>query len=129
MDSFDRRIPDAASPTPVSSAAASDGPGSGQRAQARDSLLLVARCRLGEQRAERDVRVRNLSEGGLMIELDTPAEVGTRVWLDLRGIGEVVGKVAWCVAGRMGISLDVAIDPKLARKSVGGGVKPDSSGF
>jgi len=61
------------------------------------------------------VRVRNLSEGGLMIELDTPADVGTRVWLDLRGIGEIKGKVAWCTAGRMGIALDTLIDPKKAR--------------
>ena len=123
MDSFDRRTPEDADGGVPSNDGASNGPGSGQRAKARDSLLLVAQCRLGDQRTVREVRVRNLSEGGLMIELDTPAEVGTRMWLDLRGIGEIVGKVAWCAAGRMGIALDMPIDPKKARKPTGGATK------
>ncbi|WP_156357039.1 PilZ domain-containing protein [Sphingomonas sp. Leaf38] len=123
MDGFDRRTPGDADGSAPSEHVTSNGPGTGQRAKARDSLLLVAQCRLGEQRTVHEVRVRNLSEGGLMIELDTPADVGTRVWLDLRGIGEIVGKVAWCAAGRMGIALDTPIDPKKARKPVGGGAK------
>ncbi len=116
MDSFDRSTPDQATGDALQHAGSPSGEaGSGKRAVARDSLLLVAQCRLGDQRTLREVRVRNLSEGGLMIELDTPAAVGTRVWLDLRGIGEIKGKVAWCTAGRMGIALDTLIDPKKAR--------------
>ncbi|TCP98500.1 PilZ domain-containing protein [Sphingomonas sp. PP-F2F-A104-K0414] len=94
---------------------------------ARDSLLLVAQCQLGDERIVHEVRVRNLSEGGLMIELDRPAEVGTRVWLNLRGIGEIVGKVAWSMAGRMGIALDKPIDPKKARKPTSGTAKSSVS--
>lgn len=92
----------------------------GNRKRSRDSLLLVAQLRLGDERGIREVRVRNLSEGGLMLELDKVVEVGTPVRLDLRGIGETSGKVAWCTAGRMGVALDSPIDPKKVRKPIDG---------
>lgn len=92
-----------------------------KRLRTRDSLFLTAYVRLGEEAALREVRVRNLSEGGLMVELAKVVDVGTPVALDLRGIGHVTGKVAWCTEGRMGIALDSPIDPKKARKSTGGG--------
>ncbi len=90
-----------------------------KRTRSRDSLFLVAQLRLAGEPSVREVRVRNLSEGGLMIELDRMVAVGTAVTLDLRGIGEITGKVAWCVEGRLGIALDAPIDPKKARKPVG----------
>ena len=90
-----------------------------KRARSRDSLFLVARIRLGGEQTTREVRVRNLSEGGLMIELDRMVAVGTAVTLDLRGIGEITGTVAWGTEGRLGIALDAPIDPKKARKPVG----------
>ncbi len=90
-----------------------------KRARGRDSLFLVARLRIEGETATRDVRVRNLSEGGLMVELDRIVAVGTVVHLDLRGIGDIRGTVAWCTEGRLGIALDTAIDPKKARKPVG----------
>ena len=102
--------------------------GTPSRARGRDSLLLIAHLQLGDERGIREVRVRNLSEGGLMLELDKVVEVGTPVRLDLRGIGETIGKVAWCTEGRMGIALDSPIDPKKARKPVGG-TKPASAPF
>ncbi len=91
-----------------------------KRAGTRDSLFLTALMRLGSETRLREVRVRNLSEGGLMVELAKVAEVGTPVALELRGIGDVTGKVAWCTAGRIGIALDSPIDPKLARKPASG---------
>ncbi|WP_423323645.1 PilZ domain-containing protein [Sphingomonas sp. 4RDLI-65] len=102
--------------------------GQQNRARSRDSLLLVAKLQLGNERGIREVRVRNLSEGGLMLELDKVVDVGTPVRLDLRGIGETTGKVAWCTQGRMGIALDSPIDPKKARKPIGG-TKPASTPF
>ena len=65
------------------------------------------------------MRVRNLSPGGLMIELRKILATGTEVSLDLRGIGTVDGKVAWCTEGRIGIALNETIDPRAARKPVG----------
>ncbi|MCK8456018.1 PilZ domain-containing protein [Sphingomonas faeni] len=114
MDNFDRATAEDSSAE--ISQAGEIASGTGKRAKTRDSLLLMAQCQLGVERNVHEVRVRNLSEGGLMIELDRPAEVGTRVWLNLRGIGEIVGRVAWCAAGRMGIALETPIDPKKVRK-------------
>lgn len=92
-----------------------------KRARTRDSLFLTAHLRLAEEAGLREVRVRNLSEGGLMVELAKVVDVGTTVALDLRGIGEVTGKVAWCTAGRIGIALDALIDPKKARQPIDDG--------
>lgn len=92
-----------------------------QRKRSRDSLFLMAQLRLGTSPTVHEVRVRNLSEGGLMVELDKVVEVGTPVALDVRGIGDIAGKVAWCTQGRLGVALDTPIDPKKARKPVGAG--------
>ena len=93
----------------------------GQRGRGRDSLFLSAQLVLPGETGERTVRVRNLSAGGLMIECERLLPVGTTLLLALRGVGEVQGHVAWCAEGRMGIALDQPIDPKRARKPVGGG--------
>jgi hypothetical protein len=98
----------------------SDAAGGSQRSQTRDSLFLMAPLRFEEEDTVRDVRVRNLSEGGLMVDCARVKEPGTAVTLDLRGIGKVTGEVAWCTEGRIGIALDSPIDPKKARKPVSG---------
>lgn len=96
------------------------------RAGRRDSLLLMAPMTLADETAPRDVRVRNISEGGLMAELAVPVEIGTPVTLDLRGIGLISGRIAWCTQGRVGVAFDRQIDPSLVRKPVGGGTStPD----
>ena len=95
-----------------------------QRSDRRDSLLLTATFRvIGESRDEQ-VRVRNLSAGGLMIELPDDIEPGTPVEIEVRGIGRIPGKIAWCTVGRAGIAFDKPVDPKKARKPVGRAAKP-----
>lgn len=94
-----------------------------QRQEARDSLFLIAQFRLFGGRGEWQVRVRNLSAGGLMAELPEPLEIGTAVEVEVRGIGWVLGRIAWAAAGRVGVAFEQQIDPKLARKPVGGGAK------
>jgi len=96
---------------------AEDGTDS-QRTRSRDSLFLAARMRLGDDKAAQDVRVRNLSEGGLMVEVAKPLPIGTLLILEVRGLGEVRGSVAWYAEGRAGVALDRPIDPKKARKPV-----------
>lgn len=95
--------------------------GEAQRNTSRDSLLLTATLRT--EAGASNVRVRNLSAGGLMAEYGIALSQGTPVEIDVRGIGWVSGKVAWATDGRLGIAFDSPIDPKLARKPVGMGAK------
>lgn len=97
-----------------SGVAGSDGRG-------RDSLFLLARIKLPGSDAETSVRVRNLSSGGLMAELPEPVAPDSTVQIELRGLGWLVGRVAWQTEGRAGIAFDRPIDPQLARKPVGAG--------
>jgi hypothetical protein len=94
------------------------GTAPGQRPRSRDSLFLLARLRLENGAEPIEVRVRNLSAGGLMAEYHGQVAIGDALKIDLRGIGEVPGRVAWATEGRIGVSLDQPIDPIKARKPV-----------
>lgn len=97
-----------------------------QRHETRDSLFLMADMRIGDSPTALSVRVRNLSAGGLMAEYAPGLSQGSVVQFDVRGIGWLSGKVAWCAAGRIGIAFDRMIDPMLARKPVGTAPKAPS---
>jgi hypothetical protein len=114
MDGFDRMFGQTGAPDADDAVATAS-------ARGRDSLLLVATIQLGDDPTVEEVRIRNLSAGGMMAEYPGRVAVGTPVALDLRGIGRVTGQVAWCTQGRIGIALDRPIDPKRARKPVAGG--------
>jgi hypothetical protein len=92
----------------------------GQRSGARDSLMLAAQFRVGGGPVEQ-VRVRNLSSGGLMAEYAAPVATKTPVEVEVRGVGWVAGRIAWAAEGRVGVAFDQEIDPMLARKPVGKG--------
>lgn len=96
-----------------------------QRTGSRDSLMLSANFRVAG-RPDEQVRVRNLSTGGLMAEYTRPIERGTKVEVEVRGVGWVTGSIAWATEGRVGVAFDLAIDPKLARKPVGQGAHTPS---
>jgi hypothetical protein len=89
-----------------------------QRNNARDSLLLVARFRIEGSAESTQVRVRNLSSGGLMADVPKPIDIGTMVEVEVRGVGWVNGRIAWVAAGRAGVAFDHPIDPQAARKPV-----------
>ncbi|WP_375402377.1 PilZ domain-containing protein [uncultured Sphingomonas sp.] len=89
----------------------------GQRSRRRDSLLLNARMSVAGQPVA-DIRIRNLSAGGLMIDNAVPMEIGTTLVIELRNVGAVPGKVAWYAEGRAGIAFDAPIDPIKARQPV-----------
>lgn len=101
---------------------ASRGEHAGRRSNGRDSLFLMATIRKASEpdRAGIPVRVRNLSEIGLMADYLDIAEPGEVVSVEVRGIGKVTGKVAWVEDRRIGITFDVEVDPMLARKPVSG---------
>ena len=97
-----------------------------KRTRRRDSLFIAARLRIGDGDPI-DIRVRNLSEGGLMAEGTPPLAIGAAVTIELRNLGPVPGKVAWYTDERAGIAFDVSIDPVKARKPVAVRTVPASS--
>lgn len=84
----------------------------------RDSLFLAAELRVAGQ-LPMQVRVRNLSAGGLMAEYPQQIDIGDAVDVNVRGIGWVRGRIVWTSDARIGIAFDRPIDPQLARKPVG----------
>jgi len=94
-----------------------------ERGSARESMLLLSSLRAEAEpgAAPISIRVRNLSAGGLMAECNRRFARGERVEVELRGIGLVGGAVAWSRDGRVGIAFDREIDPRDARRPVGGG--------
>lgn len=91
---------------------------SAARSGSRDSLLLTAQLRLAALATPVQVRVRNLSPGGLMAEYAGPARSDDPIDVEVRGIGWITGRVAWVTEGRIGIAFTAPIDPLLARKPV-----------
>lgn len=96
-----------------------DAQPAGEGPRGRDSLFLAARLRVLGTGSVLDVRVRNLSAGGLMAELPSPVPPDQPVEVDVRGIGWVRGRIAWQTEGRAGVAFDIEIDPQRARKPVG----------
>jgi PilZ domain len=96
-----------------------DNPASPKRGTDRDSLLLKAILRFPSSNDDREVRIRNLSAGGLMAEVPVRVARGEPVEINLRSIGWITGHVAWVTEGRIGIAFDHPINPKDARKPVG----------
>ncbi len=81
----------------------------------RDSLFFMAGLRReGAAEAER-VKIRNLSDGGMMVESQAMLRSGERVLVELRNVGSVMGKVAWTQGSRVGVAFEEAIDSSLAR--------------
>ena len=89
----------------------------GQRLEKRDSLFLSATVTI-EDSQPFSTRVRNLSAGGMMIDVATDPVVGTALVAGVRGIGEIKGKIAWASPGRAGVAFAQEIDPKLARSKI-----------
>lgn len=98
-----------------------------KRRASRASLFLSASITFEGFAAPVTVRVRNLSEGGMMIDGHVKFVRDMPVTVDLRGVGTIEGRVAWTEAGRAGIAFAVQIDPKLARAPAPAGMAPDVS--
>ena len=92
-----------------------------KRSMDRDSLFLKAVLRFSNTKNEHEVRIRNVSAGGLMADIPTDAPRGEPVEIKLRNIGWVSGHIAWVTDGRVGIAFDRPINPKDARNPVNTG--------
>lgn len=97
------------------------------RSEARDSLFLLADIRIEQGVDEHRVRVRNLSDGGMMAEGNLKVRRGHRVEVELRNIGAVSGTVAWVQDNRFGIAFDEEIDSQKARRPVQGDDNPPAT--
>lgn len=86
------------------------------RSVARDSLFLLADIRIEQSPDAYRVRVRNLSDGGMMGEGPLRVQRGNRLTIDLRNIGAVGGTVAWVQDNRFGVAFDEEIDSQKARR-------------
>ena len=81
----------------------------------RDSLFILAEVRLASTPDPLKVKVRNLSNSGMMIDGPLPAERGDRVFVSLRQVGEIAGTIAWLQNGKIGIAFEDSIDAAAAR--------------
>lgn len=88
------------------------------RSVSRDSLFLLADIRVESAAETHRVRVRNLSDGGMMGEGNLSVKRGNRLKITLRNVGEVSGSVAWIQDDRFGIAFDEEIDAQAARKPI-----------
>lgn len=94
------------------------------RTAPRDSLFLLTALATIDGVPLGKARVRNLSATGLMADCERAVPAGVRITLDLRGVGQVIGSVAWSREDKIGVAFDEAIDPQLARKPVSGKAPP-----
>ena len=88
------------------------------RSVTRDSLFLLADMRVEHSAEPHRVRVRNLSDGGMMGEGQLRVQRGHRVSVELRHIGVVGGTVAWVQDNRFGVAFDEEVDSQAARRPV-----------
>ncbi len=87
------------------------------RSTARDSLLLFANLWLENDPARYHVKVRNLSDAGMMGEGGPRVVRGTRLTVELGGAGAVRGCVAWVQNERFGVAFDDLINSASAQSS------------
>jgi Tfp pilus assembly protein PilZ len=91
-----------------------------KRVKSRESMFLLASLCFEGSNKLISTRVRNISPGGMMVDNNTKFKKGHVVAAELKGIGTVMGTVAWITPTRMGISFEEEVDPKLTRQQVGG---------
>ena len=84
-----------------------DGPVAGKRSARRARVLLAARLRIGY--SEIEVRLRDLSQKGALVECQSPPQVGEEVVFS-RGSISVPARVAWAGEGRVGLEFAYMID-------------------
>ena len=90
----------------------------------RHSVLLHATV-AADGAAPTEVRVRNISRGGIMAECRFRGSEGDRIEICLRGIGDLAGSIAWTCEDRIGVAFDEPIDPgKVLRRPSRG--RPES---
>jgi hypothetical protein len=84
-----------------------DNPVAGKRSAKRNRVLLAAKVSAGH--GEIDVRLRDLSRKGALVECNAPPPAGAEVVFS-RGSISVPARVAWSAEGRAGLEFAYMID-------------------
>ncbi|MGB3712722.1 MAG: PilZ domain-containing protein [Erythrobacter sp.] len=88
------------------------------RSESRDSFFLLANISAEDGGDPNRVRVRNLSDGGMMGEGDVAVRRGERVTVQLGSVGSMGATIAWVQGRRFGVAFDSEIDSERARRPV-----------
>ena len=86
------------------------------RSKTRESLFMFAEIELDGQPDARRIRVRNLSDIGMMGEGRMRVLRGSRLIITFRGMPAVIGHVAWVEGERFGIAFDEEFDCEMAKR-------------
>lgn len=81
------------------------------RVQFSHDRFLMAELAVAGRDGVHQIRVRNLSAGGMMGEGDVSVDRGSQLAVEMPNIGPVNGTVAWVQDDRFGIAFDEEIDP------------------
>ncbi len=79
----------------------------------RQSLFILGKLHFVAA-GSHDVKVRNLSATGMMVDGTVIGQIGEMVEIELRNIGRLPAKVVWVAERRMGLALTHPIDPTQA---------------
>ena len=82
----------------------------------RESLFMFADVELDRSNDTRRIRVRNLSEAGMMGEGGLRVERGARLRITFRGMESILGHVAWVEGERFGIAFEQDFDIENAKR-------------
>ena len=81
----------------------------------RDSLFLMAQLRQEHDGQSLPVKLRNISDSGLLVEGSVRVARGAKVWVDLRNVGWVTATVVWAAGDRFGVAFDAPIEAASVR--------------
>jgi hypothetical protein len=99
------------------------------RSVARDSLFLLAEIRVEQKPETHRVRVRNLSDGGMMGEGNLRVQRGHRLTISCAISAKSRARVAWVQDNRFGIAFDEEIDSQKARRPLQAGERLPQRGI
>ena len=95
--------------------------------ETRHRLMRRAIAAFGNARVE--IRLRNISAMGALVETDQTVTPGQSLTIDIVGVGPVVGTVRWAQAGKFGLQFTEQFDlARLAPKAVSNG-QPTPNGW
>ena len=84
--------------------------GNENRQEPRSSLIIPADLRVDGLPFEHRIKVRNLSDGGMMGEGQVGVHRGSKVEVNIRNSGWVTGTVAWIQGTRFGVAFHEPVE-------------------